>query len=519
MTRSPALPEGLFALALAAVLDGDYALAAATVARAGEVAPDVREIADLAAVIHGQAGDLNTAVYFGKLATTLPSDPRLAAILPASLPSLARVLCRIDEHPFLDRAGRASAAGDWASRRALVPPASGLPSRRRRCPRPTGDHAAEAGAGAGRGRRPAGGAAPTAGRRRDRHPAGQGADRSRPLRRSAGLSSLGGGASSRRCRDRCGRSDRPAARSGIVARRPGATDPRLGRCFRTERTCRHPAAAVVATGSAPRLIVGLLVAGEATLDRRRRAGAHPDAPRCHPLPDRRLRLRQSGRAGERPVPEGGRALVRHPRRRPADPGCHGRGRADRHPARPCRLHRSTPAAGLRQADGAVPGGVDERALRHRARRHGRPADRRLRRSRSRPAPAATARPWPASISAASPHCRTWRGRTGSADAPEAATNGELLFAADATLADLDPATIACWAEIMHRAARREAAAAQSRLPRAAGGRRADRELRVPSASRTASTSSTRPRPRRCSPMPTSRCCPCPVRRSRASSAR
>ena len=113
LTRSPASPEGLFALALAAVLGGDYALAAASVARAGEAAPDVREIADLAAVIHGQAGDLNTAVYFGKLATTLPSNPRLAAILPSSLPSLAHVLHKITQHPFLDRASRASAAGDW----------------------------------------------------------------------------------------------------------------------------------------------------------------------------------------------------------------------------------------------------------------------------------------------------------------------------------------------------------------------------------------------------------------------
>jgi hypothetical protein len=95
VAKDPGSSEARFALALAALLADDLAGAAALAVEAFEADPNVRETADLAAVVYGLAGDLTTAVYYGKLAAVIPASPRLAALLPSTLPTFARVLCEI----------------------------------------------------------------------------------------------------------------------------------------------------------------------------------------------------------------------------------------------------------------------------------------------------------------------------------------------------------------------------------------------------------------------------------------
>ena len=113
LSKQPGSAEARFALALAALLADDLAGAAALAVDAFEADPNVRETADLAAVAYGLAGDLTTAIYYGKLAAVMPASPRLAALLPPSLPPFARVLCEISERPLLERGSRALAAGAW----------------------------------------------------------------------------------------------------------------------------------------------------------------------------------------------------------------------------------------------------------------------------------------------------------------------------------------------------------------------------------------------------------------------
>jgi tetratricopeptide (TPR) repeat protein len=115
VAKDPGSSEARFALALVALLTDDLASAAALAVQAFEADPNIRETADLAAVVHGLAGDLTTAIYFGKLAAVLPASPRLAALLPPSLPTFARVLCEISERPLLERGSRALAAGAWSA--------------------------------------------------------------------------------------------------------------------------------------------------------------------------------------------------------------------------------------------------------------------------------------------------------------------------------------------------------------------------------------------------------------------
>jgi protein O-GlcNAc transferase len=115
VAKDPGSPEARFALALAALLADDLAGAAALAVEAFEADPNVRETADLAALVYGLAGDLTTAIYYGKLAAVIPASPRLAALLPPTLPTFARVLCEIAERPLLERGSRALATGAWVA--------------------------------------------------------------------------------------------------------------------------------------------------------------------------------------------------------------------------------------------------------------------------------------------------------------------------------------------------------------------------------------------------------------------
>jgi predicted O-linked N-acetylglucosamine transferase (SPINDLY family) len=109
----PECPEALFALALASVRELDLARAAALAERAFAIDPNVQEYADLLAVVHGLAGDLNTSVYYAKLVTTIPSSQRLRDCMSTTVPSFVTVLQTISEKPLYHRAAQAMVVEDW----------------------------------------------------------------------------------------------------------------------------------------------------------------------------------------------------------------------------------------------------------------------------------------------------------------------------------------------------------------------------------------------------------------------
>lgn len=110
----PECPQALFALALVSVHDFDLAGAASLAGRAFAIDSNVREYADLLAVVYGLAGDLNTSVYYAKLMTALPSSPPLRQCIPTSFPTFAHVLETIAEKPLFHRAADALAVKAWA---------------------------------------------------------------------------------------------------------------------------------------------------------------------------------------------------------------------------------------------------------------------------------------------------------------------------------------------------------------------------------------------------------------------
>jgi tetratricopeptide (TPR) repeat protein len=111
----PECPEALFALALVSVREHDLAQAISLANQVFAIKPDVQEHADLLAVIHGLAGDLNTSLYYAKLATAVPSSQPLRDCLSISLPTYAQVLQTISERPLFNRAAQAMVAKDWVA--------------------------------------------------------------------------------------------------------------------------------------------------------------------------------------------------------------------------------------------------------------------------------------------------------------------------------------------------------------------------------------------------------------------
>lgn len=112
LKRRPNAHEGHFVLALAALIDDDLAACARRTTDLFESGGHWREVCDLAAIVYGLAGDLSTSAYWAKLAATVPAEPELAALVPPSVPGFVEVLARISEAPLLARSTAAMGAGD-----------------------------------------------------------------------------------------------------------------------------------------------------------------------------------------------------------------------------------------------------------------------------------------------------------------------------------------------------------------------------------------------------------------------
>ena len=113
LERTPGSAQARFVLAVVAWSGEDWATATGLAVEALDLDSSLREAADIAAIGYGLAGDLTNCVYFGKLGATMTERSELAALLPPSLPKLPRVLCEIVEQPLLVRGLRLLAAADY----------------------------------------------------------------------------------------------------------------------------------------------------------------------------------------------------------------------------------------------------------------------------------------------------------------------------------------------------------------------------------------------------------------------
>lgn len=104
----------LFLLALAAFTRHDFASAVAHAKRAYDAEPGVAEYCDLLATLHGMAGDLNSASFFAKMASVGTSSPKMAGWLPKTLPSFTEAFFEVRSRPFFQQAVQALSRGRWA---------------------------------------------------------------------------------------------------------------------------------------------------------------------------------------------------------------------------------------------------------------------------------------------------------------------------------------------------------------------------------------------------------------------
>lgn len=105
--------QALFVLGLAAFHQGDLALAASVTHRAMETNGNVQELARVLSVYFALAGEVNSSLYYGKLSMALPAQPAISALIPESFPRFESVFRHISESPLLARAEAAAARLTW----------------------------------------------------------------------------------------------------------------------------------------------------------------------------------------------------------------------------------------------------------------------------------------------------------------------------------------------------------------------------------------------------------------------
>lgn len=103
----------LFLVALAFFMRNDFAGAVAHAKQAYDSKPGVMEYCDLLATLHGMAGDLSSASFFAKMASVGTSSPRLGGWLPKSLPTFTEAFFEARSRPFFQEALRSLSSGNW----------------------------------------------------------------------------------------------------------------------------------------------------------------------------------------------------------------------------------------------------------------------------------------------------------------------------------------------------------------------------------------------------------------------
>ncbi|MBL4614785.1 MAG: tetratricopeptide repeat protein, partial [Magnetovibrio sp.] len=77
LKKDPEIPEALHLLGLCSLILGDSGRAMEMFNSAHQIDPECRDYVDALASLKAQAGDINSSLYFAKLATTLEPHPEL----------------------------------------------------------------------------------------------------------------------------------------------------------------------------------------------------------------------------------------------------------------------------------------------------------------------------------------------------------------------------------------------------------------------------------------------------------
>jgi len=106
--------EASYLLALVNLQRNDFAAAVAHAKQAFDADTGVTEYCDLVGTVHGLAGDLNSASFFAKMASIATSSPRLKGWRPKSLPTFTQAFFEARSKPFSQDGTRALSQGRWA---------------------------------------------------------------------------------------------------------------------------------------------------------------------------------------------------------------------------------------------------------------------------------------------------------------------------------------------------------------------------------------------------------------------
>lgn len=106
-------PEIRFVKAMASYVMDDFVGALSTGEAAFNDGAQSRESAEFLAVLNTQLGDLTGSLYYAKLTTALPESEHLAKLLPQDMPQLGSEFTGIQEKPLQQRAIVAMAQHDW----------------------------------------------------------------------------------------------------------------------------------------------------------------------------------------------------------------------------------------------------------------------------------------------------------------------------------------------------------------------------------------------------------------------
>lgn len=112
--QNGSLPEAAFLSSLAAFHRNDIVAAVREAEEAFDGNPEVSEFAAWLAALYVMVGNLAKSSYYGKMAGALPSNPVVLAWMPPSLPTFADTFVEIEEMPLLQRALSAASLNRWA---------------------------------------------------------------------------------------------------------------------------------------------------------------------------------------------------------------------------------------------------------------------------------------------------------------------------------------------------------------------------------------------------------------------
>lgn len=113
LADNPRSARAVHVLGLVALAFDEPSRAIAMFEQAHELDHESHEHAEMLAILYAKVGMLSDSLYYGKVATVLPPDPILSAMIPTDIGSFADNLLAIREKPLSVDGGAAASRGDY----------------------------------------------------------------------------------------------------------------------------------------------------------------------------------------------------------------------------------------------------------------------------------------------------------------------------------------------------------------------------------------------------------------------